>query len=239
MTHTRTRGPGPDGRSRTRTCDIYDVNVALYQLSYATSETAEIRANSPNLSRDTPPGTRPPVSAVRGRYPRPLDDRGMQSPPFQEGQNSKRGARVAQPLSTFLETDVSWEMQGQAIVVIDRVSRAVLNGPIRRSRGMQVAEKMTKLNPESVRGWMSDRKGWKRRSNRLTKEFVFKKFRDSIVFVNRVATIADSRKHHPDIDLRGGTVTLTLSTEAVGGISEKDLDLAEQIDFATSWNKGI
>ena len=51
MTHTRTRGPGPDGRSRTRTCDIYDVNVALYQLSYATSETAEVQAKSPNLSR--------------------------------------------------------------------------------------------------------------------------------------------------------------------------------------------
>ena len=53
-----------------------------------------------------------------------------------------------------------------------------------------------------------------------------------------VATIADSRKHHPDMDVRGGTVTLSLSTEEVGGISERDLDLAEQIDFATSWNNG-
>lgn len=123
----------PDGRSRTRTCDIYDVNVALYQLSYATSETAEVRAKSPNLSRDTPTGTRTPVSAVRGRYPRPLDDRGMQNPPFREGQNSKRGTGVAQPLSTFLETDVSWEMQTQAIVVIDPVSSAVMTRPIRRS----------------------------------------------------------------------------------------------------------
>jgi pterin-4a-carbinolamine dehydratase len=30
-------------------------------------------------------------------------------------------------------------------------------------------------------------------------------------------------------------VTLTLSTEDVGGITEKDLGLAEQIDFATSF----
>lgn len=101
---------------------------------------------------------------------------------------------------------------------------------------MQVAESVTKLNTESVRGWMNNRKGWKRRSNKLMKEFVFTHFRDSIVFVNRVATIADSRKHHPDMDVRGGRVTLSLSTEEVGGISEKDLDLAEQIDFATSWN---
>ena len=92
----------------------------------------------------------------------------------------------------------------------------------------------TKLNPESVRGWINTRRGWKRRSNKLTKEFQFTNFRDSIVFVNRVATLADSHKHHPDIDVRYGSVILTLSTENVG-ISEKDLDLAEQIDFATSF----
>ena len=104
---------------------------------------------------------------------------------------------------------------------------------------MQVAGTVSKLNTESVRGWINGRSGWRRRSNRLTKEFVFTNFRDSIVFVNRVATIADSKKHHPDMDVRGGTVTLSLSTEEVGGISQRDLDLAEQIDFATSWNSGV
>jgi len=103
---------------------------------------------------------------------------------------------------------------------------------------MQRAGTVSKLTTESVRGWINSHKGWTRRSNRLTKAFVFGHFRDSIVFVNRVATIADSKKHHPDMDVRGGTVTLSLSTTEVGGISEKDLDLAEQIDFATSWSNG-
>jgi 4a-hydroxytetrahydrobiopterin dehydratase len=102
---------------------------------------------------------------------------------------------------------------------------------------MPATDSTTKLNAESVRGWLSTRSGWKRRSNRLTKEFHFSHFRDSIVFVNRVATIADSRKHHPDIDVRDGTVTLAISTEKVGGITERDLDLAEQIDFATSFGQ--
>jgi 4a-hydroxytetrahydrobiopterin dehydratase len=91
-----------------------------------------------------------------------------------------------------------------------------------------------KLNTESVRGWMKARRGWRRRSNKLTKNFAFGSFRDSIVFVNRVATLADSVHHHPEIDVRLSTVTLTLTTQDVGGITEKDLDLAEQIDFATS-----
>lgn len=100
---------------------------------------------------------------------------------------------------------------------------------------MPAVDVKSKLNAESVRGWMNNRRGWKRRSNKLTKEFQFSHFRDSIVFVNRVATLADTHKHHPEIDVRAGVVTLTLSTEKVGGISEKDLDLAEQIDFATSF----
>lgn len=99
-------------------------------------------------------------------------------------------------------------------------------------------ETVSKLNAESVRGWMNTRRGWRRRSNKLTKDFVFSHFRDSIVFVNRVATIADTHKHHPDIDVRDGTVRLSISTERVGGITEKDLDLAEQIDFATSFGNG-
>lgn len=103
---------------------------------------------------------------------------------------------------------------------------------------MPAVQGKTKLNAESIRGWMNNRRGWKRRSNKLTKEFQFSHFRDSIVFVNRVATLADSHQHHPEIDIRAGMVTLTLSTVKVGGISEKDLNLAEQIDFATSFGNG-
>ncbi|MEC7740596.1 MAG: 4a-hydroxytetrahydrobiopterin dehydratase [Gemmatimonadota bacterium] len=94
----------------------------------------------------------------------------------------------------------------------------------------------SKLNTESIRGWLDGRKGWKRRSNRISKSFHFNSFRDTIVFVNRVATLADTHDHHPDIDIRYDNVTITLSTHDAGGITEKDLALAEQIDFSTSSN---
>lgn len=93
---------------------------------------------------------------------------------------------------------------------------------------------LEKLNAESIRGWLGSHKGWKRQANKLTKNFEFPSFRDSIVFVNRVASVADSQDHHPDIDVRYTTVTLALSTHDAGGITLKDLELAEQIDFATS-----
>ena len=95
---------------------------------------------------------------------------------------------------------------------------------------------VSKLNTESIRGWLEGRKGWKRSSNRLIKSFRFSSFRNTIVFVNRVATLADTHDHHPNIDIRYDQVTITLSTHDAGGITEKDLALAEQIDFSTSSN---
>ncbi len=94
--------------------------------------------------------------------------------------------------------------------------------------------KTDKLNSASIQSWLKGRTGWKRKSNTLIKEFHFSSFRDSVVFVNRVATLADTADHHPDIDVRYDRVTLTLSTHSAGGITEKDLTLAEQVDFATS-----
>jgi 4a-hydroxytetrahydrobiopterin dehydratase len=94
--------------------------------------------------------------------------------------------------------------------------------------------KTDKLNSASIQSWLEGRTGWKRKSNTLIKEFHFSSFRDSVVFVNRVATLADTADHHPDIDVRYDRVTLTLSTHSAGGITEKDLTLAEQVDFATS-----
>ena len=94
----------------------------------------------------------------------------------------------------------------------------------------------SKLNTESIRGWLDGRKGWKRRSNRIIKSFHFSSVRDPIVCGHRVATLADTHDHHPDIDIRYDNVTITLSTHDAGGITEKDLALAEQIDFSTSSN---
>ena len=91
-----------------------------------------------------------------------------------------------------------------------------------------------KLNDESIRGWLNGRTGWRHKGQTLTKEFKFTSFRDSIVFVNRVASLADDLDHHPDIHVQYKTVTLTLTTHEAKALTGKDLELAERVDFATS-----
>jgi 4a-hydroxytetrahydrobiopterin dehydratase len=91
-----------------------------------------------------------------------------------------------------------------------------------------------KVNHESIEGWLRTRHGWKKDGKQLVKEYRFPKFRDAIVFVNRVAGLADDMDHHPDIDIRYDKVKLSLSSHDAGGITERDLSLADAIDHSSS-----
>ena len=70
---------------------------------------------------------------------------------------------------------------------------------------------LAKLDADAIEDWLKDRDGWKHRGEALEKNFSFDSFRSSIVFVNRIATLADGADHHPDIDIRYDKVKLTLS----------------------------
>ncbi len=72
--------------------------------------------------------------------------------------------------------------------------------------------------------------GWSRKGDTLTKIFQFRDFLTGIDFVGAVAQAAEAANHHPDIDIRYTKVTCTLSTHSASGITQKDLDLATQIE---------
>jgi 4a-hydroxytetrahydrobiopterin dehydratase len=71
---------------------------------------------------------------------------------------------------------------------------------------------------------------WHRSGDELVKEVSREDFAEAMGFVNEVAGLAEAANHHPDIDIRWNTVTLHLSTHSAGGLTEKDLALARQID---------
>ena len=91
-----------------------------------------------------------------------------------------------------------------------------------------------RLPPEAVNAWAEAHARWEFRGDTIRKEYVFPSFRSAIVFVNRVATIADELKHHPEIRIHYDRVFLKLWSHDAGGVTERDLNLAERIDFATS-----
>jgi 4a-hydroxytetrahydrobiopterin dehydratase len=72
--------------------------------------------------------------------------------------------------------------------------------------------------------------GWEREGAVIRKLYTFKTFADGIRFVDRVAVEADAADHHPDMDIRYTTVVMALSTHSAGGLTAKDVALAEKID---------
>lgn len=64
----------------------------------------------------------------------------------------------------------------------------------------------------------------------LAHTFTFKNFVEAMKFVDKVADLAESEGHHPDIHIAYNKVTLELSTHAIGGLSENDFILAAKID---------
>lgn len=55
-------------------------------------------------------------------------------------------------------------------------------------------------------------------------------FLSGLALVTRIAVLAEKRNHHPDVILTYPRVTIRLTTHDAGGLTEKDFDLATEID---------
>ncbi|MFV1962714.1 MAG: 4a-hydroxytetrahydrobiopterin dehydratase [Acidimicrobiia bacterium] len=89
---------------------------------------------------------------------------------------------------------------------------------------------MTLVVDHEIEAFLESHPDWSRSGNEITGMFTFKDFNESMGFVTRIALEAEKADHHPDIDIRWNKVTLTLSTHSEGGLTVKDLDLADAAD---------
>jgi 4a-hydroxytetrahydrobiopterin dehydratase len=86
------------------------------------------------------------------------------------------------------------------------------------------------LSEQEARRRLEGLAGWEYVDGRIRKEFVFRTFLRSLAFVNTVAYLAEAAKHHPHIAINYNKVTLRLITHSEGGLTDRDFDLARQIE---------
>ena len=89
---------------------------------------------------------------------------------------------------------------------------------------------MAVLTDEQVDATLPDLDGWERADGALRRAVKFASFLAGIDAVRRVAEHAEAKDHHPDIDIRWRTVSFALVTHSAGGITEKDIAMARDID---------
>jgi 4a-hydroxytetrahydrobiopterin dehydratase len=89
---------------------------------------------------------------------------------------------------------------------------------------------MTILNDSEIQRELKNLSGWVKLGDEIKKKFEFKDFVQAMGFVNSIALLAERANHHPDIDIRWNKVLLVLSTHSEGGITQKDISLAKEIE---------
>lgn len=88
------------------------------------------------------------------------------------------------------------------------------------------------MSTTEVKNMIDQVEGWYVKMDKeISKEFAFTDFKEALSFVNKVGEIAEKEGHHPNILLYDwNKVRISLSTHSVGGLSEKDFDVAQQVD---------
>lgn len=72
---------------------------------------------------------------------------------------------------------------------------------------------------------------WKTENNKLIKEFDLGNFVKAVEFVNKIVPLAENADHHPDIFIHSyKKVRIELMTHSEGKITDKDYNLAKEID---------
>jgi 4a-hydroxytetrahydrobiopterin dehydratase len=89
-----------------------------------------------------------------------------------------------------------------------------------------------KLTGDARAAALSKLDGWSEVKGRdaIAKTFVFKDFNAAFGFMARVALVAEKMDHHPEWRNVYKTVEVTLSTHDAGGLTERDVKLAEAMD---------
>jgi 4a-hydroxytetrahydrobiopterin dehydratase len=89
---------------------------------------------------------------------------------------------------------------------------------------------MAVLNQSEIGSLLKESPGWNLESGKLVRDWTFDNFEQAISFVNRVASLAESSGHHPDIDIRYNKVRLGLVSHDAGGITTRDAKMVARLD---------
>lgn len=97
--------------------------------------------------------------------------------------------------------------------------------------------KLQALSHEAIEAHLQQLPGWRVVNGKLHRELSFANFVEAFGFMAKVALLAESANHHPQWRNVYGAVVIDLVTYAAGdAISQRDIDLAQQINRLLSQN---
>src|SRR5262249_37530021 len=90
--------------------------------------------------------------------------------------------------------------------------------------------RMARLSEQEIASKLAELEDWDRADAATRRRYPFADFKAAMIFVNRVAALAEELDHPPDILIEYNKVTLTLTSHDAGGLTGRDFRLALRID---------
>lgn len=87
-----------------------------------------------------------------------------------------------------------------------------------------------KLNDDEIQKKLKDLPGWELQNGKIHKDFDFKDFNEAFGVMSRVALVAEKMGHHPEWFNVYKTLQVDLATHDAGGVTEKDIAMAKEIN---------
>jgi 4a-hydroxytetrahydrobiopterin dehydratase len=87
-----------------------------------------------------------------------------------------------------------------------------------------------RLTEAQVCDALRQRPGWSGDVEGIVRTVTARSFLEAVRIVDDVAAAAEAADHHPDIDIRWRTLRFALSTHSAGGVTDRDIELADTIE---------
>ncbi|RBI61693.1 4a-hydroxytetrahydrobiopterin dehydratase [halophilic archaeon] len=72
--------------------------------------------------------------------------------------------------------------------------------------------------------------GWERDGDEIVRVYEFDDYLAGVAFASEVGEVADEEFHHPEMTIRYDEVEVRLTSHEEGGVTDKDVDMAERFD---------
>lgn len=87
-----------------------------------------------------------------------------------------------------------------------------------------------KLSDDEVSEALENLDIWGVEIGKLVTEVEFNNYKEAVFFANTVFSLAEERFHHPEVKVEYGSVSIDLWSHEAEGITQKDVEMAEEIE---------
>lgn len=90
------------------------------------------------------------------------------------------------------------------------------------------------LDSQALQAALGDLPAWQDNGGWLVRKWQTKGWQNGILIVGVLSFLAEAADHHPDVELTWGSVVVRLQTHSAGGITAKDVAMANRIEALVS-----